>query len=95
MIYRGNDSDSLTLYDTILGAETTSFKDTEVKEGKTYYYTVRAKNGVGESKSSSVLQIIIPSSPGVPGFSLVMMSIIIGYLATSRLRSNKKNQKKR
>ncbi|MFW9904336.1 MAG: kelch repeat-containing protein [Candidatus Thorarchaeota archaeon] len=88
VIYRGNKSDSLTLYSIVLGAEVTHFQDTEVSRGATYYYAIRAKNAVGESKDSNVVSITIPSSPGVPGFSLVLTSAIIIYLVVLRKRSN-------
>ena len=88
VIYRGNESDSLILYKTILGVETKNYLDTEVSGGTTYYYTVRAKNTVGESKDSNVVSITLPSSPDVPGFSLVLMSAIIVYLVILRRRSN-------
>jgi hypothetical protein len=87
-IYRGNGSNSLIFYGTVLGAEATSFQDSEVNRGSTYFYTVRAKNGVGESKDSNVALITIPGSSGFPGFSLVLMCAIFAYLVILRRRSN-------
>ncbi|NHJ02979.1 MAG: hypothetical protein EAX86_12660 [Candidatus Heimdallarchaeota archaeon] len=72
VIYRGSEADSRTLYKTVLGAETFNFHDTEVNKGGTYFYTVRAKNAVGESEDSDIVEIKIPST--APGFSILIVS---------------------
>ena len=73
VIYRGNSEDNLTLYTTVQGKDNLEYTDTEVTKGSTYFYTVRAKNGVGESKDSDIVEIDIPSA--VTGFSFLLLSV--------------------
>ncbi|MFX1504772.1 MAG: kelch repeat-containing protein [Promethearchaeota archaeon] len=87
IIYRGNKSDSLTLYKTIQGKDTLEYIDADISKGGTYFYTVCAKNSIGESETSNVVSITI-SSPGVPGFSLVLASAIMIYLVVLRRKSS-------
>jgi fibronectin type 3 domain-containing protein len=72
VLYRGSDADSLAEYATVQGKETVTFVDTEVSQGNTYFYAVRAKNAIGESKNSNVVDINIPG--GAPGFSILILS---------------------
>lgn len=49
-IYRGTSSYNCSYYDDTYS---TSYRDCDVSEGKTYYYKVSAKNSAGESSQSS------------------------------------------
>jgi hypothetical protein len=87
VLYRGSDADSLAEYVIVQGKETITFVDTEVSKGSTYFYAVRAKNAVGESKNSNVVDINIPG--GAPGFSLLILSFtLIIYTGIRKRRSN-------
>ncbi|MHA2109582.1 MAG: hypothetical protein ACW99R_17880, partial [Candidatus Hodarchaeales archaeon] len=69
------------------GSETLTYIDSEVSKGNTYFYAVRAKNAVGESKNSNVVDINIPG--GAPGFSLLILSFtLIIYTGIRKRRSN-------
>ncbi len=64
-IYRGTTSGGES-YLTKVSASTTSYNDTSVINGNTYYYYVTAVNSAGESKPSnevSAMPISIPSAP--------------------------------
>lgn len=75
IIYRGSGSDSLEIYRIIQDPETLEFIDTEVGTGTKYFYAIRAKNAIGESINSNVVEITIPS--GVPGFSLLIFCLTL------------------
>lgn len=93
LIYRGSTDNDLTLYKTIQGKDTLEYNDTDISKGSTYYYTIRAKNTVGESKSSKMVSITISSSPSVTGFPLILISATIICLAIRRKMTRKKNKK--
>lgn len=63
-IYRGLDPGSITYLDSV-SAPVTSFNDTTVQNGVTYYYNLTAVNAQGESPPSS-LYTIPGNSPGAP-----------------------------
>ncbi|MBS3816850.1 MAG: PQQ-binding-like beta-propeller repeat protein [Candidatus Thermoplasmatota archaeon] len=82
-IYRGTSSSSLTSHDNI-GGNTTSYTDTGLTNGETYYYQVSAVNGEGEGNRSTEVSatptsdITTPSAPqnldGEPGDGQVSLT---------------------
>jgi hypothetical protein len=83
IVYRGTNLDSLVSYGTVQGKETLTYIDSEVSKGATYYYAIRAKNAVGESKDSITVEIKIPSA--APGFSLLILSFsLVIYIVVKR-----------
>lgn len=46
---------------------TTTFTDTEVERGRTYYYSVASENDVGRSPPSTEEQVALVRKPGAPG----------------------------
>jgi len=65
-LYRGTVSGNLSLIQT-LGAGTTTFNDTGLTNGQTYYYAVSALNAIGEGNRSTE-RSASPSAPAtVPG----------------------------
>ncbi len=63
-IYRGLDPGGITYLDSV-SAPITSYNDTDVENGVTYYYNVTAVNAEGESPPSS-LYAVPGNSPGSP-----------------------------
>ncbi len=64
-IYRATDSGDEVLYQQ--GVPGTSFVDTGVSDGNTYYYQISAANGVGESNlSNEVSATPLPPLPATP-----------------------------
>ena len=61
-IYRGNSSGTETLLATTSGP-TTSYSDTTVSAGRTYFYKVSAVNCDGESPLSNEVSATIPHKP--------------------------------
>lgn len=57
-IYRGSDEDSLELLDTV-SSQNSSFNDTGLDEGDTFFYSITALNGVGESFRSEVINVTV------------------------------------
>lgn len=64
-IYRGTSSGNLSSYATV-GANTTSYSDTSISAGTTYYYHVVAYNTHGESGSTNEEQVQTASPPSTP-----------------------------
>ena len=62
-IYRGNSAGTETLLATTSGP-TTSYVDTTVSAGRTYFYKVSAVNCDGESPLSNEVRATIPHKPG-------------------------------
>ena len=58
-VYRGSTSGGETLL-TPLGAGATSYDDSSVTNGSTYYYQVTARNSIGEGSRSSEAQVTPP-----------------------------------
>src|SRR6266540_3527182 len=63
-VYRANSSGSETLLATL--APTTSYTDSNLSNGSTYYYKVSALNSLGESPLSSERSAIPATTPGAP-----------------------------
>jgi len=64
-IYRGTSSGNET-YLTMVGGNATTYNDTGVTNGQTYYYRVSAVNGIGEGELSeevSAVPLSVPSAP--------------------------------
>ena len=59
IIYRGTSSYNCSYLETV---DYTSYTDCNVSEGKTYYYTVSAKNSAGESSKSSAVSAEIKAT---------------------------------
>ena len=72
LVYRGTTLESLVNYATIQVEDPLEFIDTEVSKGTTYYYAIRAKNAIGESKNSNSVDIKIPAPAS--GFTLIILS---------------------
>lgn len=64
-IYRGVNTDRTEFYCKV-GEGITTFKDTLIEPGKTYYYVVTAINGIGESAASNQVSITVPPVAKVP-----------------------------
>src|SRR5262249_35921386 len=63
-VYRGTTSGGETLFTTL--GNVTSWTDTSVTNGTTYYYKVSAVNAVGESVASNELSAMPATTPGPP-----------------------------
>jgi len=64
-IYKGSDKSTLIPYKELNGS-VLSFNDTDVVNGNTYYYSISARNRLGESNRTSVMMatpLSVPSSP--------------------------------
>jgi len=65
LVYRGTSS-TLTDQVAIVSVTTTSFADTAITAGTTYYYTVRAVNSAGTSTASGAITVLVIGLPGSP-----------------------------
>ena len=74
------------LADFLLGAAATSYTDTAVTEGTTYYYRVRAENEVSTSAWSNTVSVFVPDVISVtsPG----SQSTYIGFLASQQIHAS-------
>ncbi|MCD6111547.1 MAG: fibronectin type III domain-containing protein [Thermoplasmata archaeon] len=64
-IYRGTSSGNET-YLTMVGGNETTYNDTGLTNGQTYYYRVSAVNGVGEGELSEEVNATPQSAPPAP-----------------------------
>ncbi len=64
-VYRGDGPDNMTFLTNVTGLE---FYDLSVMNGRTYYYSVRARNVLGLSEAALTVPVTIPAltAPGVP-----------------------------
>ncbi len=96
-IYRGTSSSSLSWLANTTG---TSYMDTTVNNGRTYYYRISAVNGAAEGSQSSPQDVLIPSSkasdlPGMPTLWLLpIAAAIIGTVAIGVLVIHRRNKTK-
>jgi hypothetical protein len=81
LIYRGTESGSLSLVDT-LDIPVSSFTDDTVEKGETYYYAISAKNAIGEGSLSEEVTIKLPKP--TPGFIVVLTASVLGLLVFFR-----------
>jgi fibronectin type 3 domain-containing protein len=67
-ILRSLNGQTFLLHDTV-GANVTTYSDTDVVDGTTYYYVVRAVNATGASANSNQASAVAgdPQPPAVPG----------------------------
>lgn len=72
MIHRGINDAELEIYKT-LGNKITAFNDSNVTNGITYYYVVSAKNGVGESDWTPVINVTPGAVPTQPRFLITTL----------------------
>jgi subtilisin family serine protease/fibronectin type 3 domain-containing protein len=81
-VYRGTSSGGETLL-TTLGPSTTSFSDTGLTNGTTYFYAVSAVNAIGETPSNerSAKPTGPPSAPQTPSAAVVSGQIALGWAA--------------
>ncbi len=63
LIYRGTESGDLTF---LWNTASTSFKDTDLTNGQTYYYTVRVSNGNGAGQPSGEVSATPLTTPYAP-----------------------------
>ena len=92
-IYRGTSLDNME-YITTVSASTTTYKDTAVKPGETYYYKVSGLNSEGESSTGAAVSGSVPkaeeNSVGI-GLALAILVIaVIVALAAFFLKKRKK-----
>jgi len=59
VVYRGIDPNSLSVYRTLPG-NTTTFTDSNLEPGKTYYYRVQAVNAQGKGELSTMAAAVAP-----------------------------------
>ena len=87
-ILRGMDPDNLSTIATVDG-DTTRYVDKEgLKEGETYYYSVRAENSIGPGTIPSPVQQKFPKEDeGTPGFSVLMTLLVISLVVVDRMWS--------
>jgi hypothetical protein len=62
-----------------------SFIDTRAKAGRTYYYSICAKNGIGEGEMSTILSITTP--PSSRDDSLLIMGVVLLALVLIWIKS--------
>ncbi len=97
-IYRGTSPDNMVLISNV-SADNTTFTDTGVENGNTYYYYVRAVNAVGEGEASETVSVTPrgsafydPTSPLFPVFILLLLAgavlavLIVYYIRRQRER---------
>jgi hypothetical protein len=80
IVYRGIDPNSLSVYRTLPG-NTTTFTDSNLEPGKTYYYRVQAVNTQGKGELSSVVTVVAPVKypwMTLPFASLVQIAVALG-----------------
>lgn len=65
-VYRGVNTENCTELISKVGAGVTSYKDTHIQPGRTYYYIVKAYNPAGESAASNKVLITVPVVIPVP-----------------------------
>jgi fibronectin type 3 domain-containing protein len=64
-VFRGTTSNTAGQVQ-ISSSATTSYDDTQVTAGQTYYYSVKAVNAVGDSVASNVVSVLVKALPGTP-----------------------------
>jgi len=80
-VYRGTSSSDMTEVGTM---ETTSYTDSDLEDGTTYYYKVSAVNDLGEGDGSSAVNIKVPEKkvePNSPLGALNPMWLILVIVA--------------
>ena len=69
-VYRGTTASGPYVFDTLVAASNTSYKDSSLLANTTYYYVLRAVNGTGasarsnESTARTLNDIVPPTAPG-------------------------------
>ncbi|MHA1995874.1 MAG: Kelch repeat-containing protein [Candidatus Hodarchaeales archaeon] len=85
VIYRGMESDILEVLANTDQNDVFSFIDTRAKAGRTYYYSICAKNGIGEGEMSTILSITTP--PSSRDDSLLIMGVVLLALVLIWIKS--------
>jgi hypothetical protein len=90
IIYRGRSADDLELYQEV-PPTTTNFTDEDVKQGKTYWYTVVAKNDLGDGEPVAAFKVKVPKEEESPalGGVFVLLAMLVGIAATMMRRKDK------
>ena len=76
VIYRGESEDELEVFAEV-GPIDLTWTDEDVKQGRTYWYTVAPKNDVGEGDPSTVFKAKVPKEDESPGFSVMSTMLVI------------------
>ena len=88
-IYRTTVKDS-EVYTIVGTTENTTFTDTNIEIGKTYYYAVTAVNDAGESDTSEVLSVKLVTPPATPTNVVALASenlVTLAWLTSSEFHS--------
>ncbi len=88
-IYRSTVKDS-EIYSIVGTSENTTFIDTNIEIGKTYYYMVTAVNDAGESGASDILSVQLVTPPAKPSNVVALASedlVTLAWLANSEFHS--------
>ncbi len=82
IIYRGLTEGELEHYKEVDPA-TTNFTDDDVKPGKTYWYTVVAKNDLGDGEPVAAFKVKVPKEEESPalGGAFVLLAMLVGVAA--------------
>ncbi|MFW6141927.1 MAG: PQQ-binding-like beta-propeller repeat protein [Candidatus Saliniplasma sp.] len=95
-IYRGTSSGDLSYHDSVDG-NTTSYDDTDLSDGQTYYYRISAVNEVGEGSLTEEIDAkpLEDEDTGIPGFTtiLLMIAVIISVIFIDMKMGRKKENK--
>jgi fibronectin type 3 domain-containing protein len=80
MVYKGIDSTNLSLHATL--GDVRDYNDTDLVIGRTYYYAISCRNGVGESDPSDIVSnrsITLPGPPTNVSANVYSSSITISW----------------
>lgn len=99
-IYRSTDPNFKMGSDTFLtkisAGEATSYEDTDIRDGTTYYYIIVAIDRVGNvSEESDVIEVEVPANPTVMIIVIVAISAalgITGYMVYKKVTANKRDR---
>jgi len=89
VVMRGTSPGNMTLL-TEIGILLT-FSDTTAKRGTTYYYTVVAKNSVGQGEPFAAVEVKVPKKPSDgPGFDAAVALAAVAAVAAAALYSQRR-----
>jgi fibronectin type 3 domain-containing protein len=76
IVLRGLSADALEQLDEV-GPDVTSYTDEGVKRGTTYYYSIAAKNLVGDGEPITAKEVKVPKKAEEPGFEVLSATLAL------------------